>query len=589
MKYLLSISIALLFCAATVAQNKPNVIVIVADDLGNADVGYHNQDSKIPTPNIDLLASKGVKFSAGYVTAPVCGPSRAGILTGCNQQRFGFDDNPGPFRSEPGVLAGIPLDIPIIPEYLKPEGYATACIGKWHVGHESDDYFPTRRGFDYFYGFLGGAASYYPNNNEGRTLFKNEKPVLVENEYITDAFGREAVEYINSKKDEPFFMYLAFNAVHGPLQEPPAVYQEPFKNMPQSKRRTLCAMQYAMDANVGRVVEALEKNNISENTLIFFVSDNGGKIKGNYSYNMPYKGEKGTLYEGGIRLPFFVVMPNDLPNNKTFSKPISTIDILPTVLSVASIETNSHIDGKDLTPFLKSKKEKDVHEYIYWRINQRWSIRNANYKLVCNDDKKRPELYHISKDISETKDLYNELPEIAAMLQKEYDRWSNEVGEPMWGWNPRVGKNVKHPEETFENIHVEQVFKVGKNTLIDIVNNPKKQNINQSNTVLEINNTNANSLGMSMKVPQFLLKRRFLKFKVLVDSEYSLTATLKNNKTKEDQIINIERSKENKWQEISIDYSKYKKAVNSIILNFNSDQSKVTEHKIFIDDIRFSD
>jgi len=591
MRYLISVIIGLsvgsLF--ALQGQQRPNVIVIVADDLGNSDVGYHQQSSDIPTPNIDALAKSGIQFTSGYVTAPVCGPSRAGLLTGCYQQRFGFDDNPGPFRAEPNVLAGIPPSVPIIPEYLKPMGYNTACIGKWHVGHESDAYFPTNRGFDYFFGFLGGAASYYPGKNEGRTLFRNTQPVLEEKAYITDAFGREAVEYIEQANYEPFFMYLAFNAVHGPLQDPPAEYLKPFLGMPKSKRRTLCAMQYAMDINIGKLIKALDEKGIRNNTLLFFVSDNGGKIKGNYSYNKPYRGEKGTLYEGGVRLPFCVSMPGTIPEQVSFDKPVNTIDILPTIMALVNGSTMEELDGHDLQPFIKGEAKGEVHNYMYWRINQKWAIRNKDWKLVLTSQSKQPELFHISHDISESIDLYQKEPRIAKQLQGEYDRWSNEVGAAQWGWNPKVGKYVKHPHEDFESINTEQLFTIGKTTNIDFVSNPKAIGINKSKNVLEIKSSDDLEWGVKMKVPQFQLKEPLLKFKVLVSGDYEVTATLKSNKIELQKTKEIEQLKQEQWQNIIFDFKEYKGAVNSIQIVFNAKGETKQPHTLFIDEIGFGD
>lgn len=588
MRYILLI-IGIVLSHILLAQ-QPNVIVIMADDLGNADVGYHLQSQDIPTPNIDELAQSGVYFSCGYVTAPVCGPSRAGLLTGQYQQSFGFDDNPGPFRSHPDVLAGIPPSITIIPEYLKPKGYQTACIGKWHVGHEADEYFPTNRGFDYFYGFLGGAASYYPGNNESRTLFKNTQPVKSEPRYLTDAFGDEACEYITNVGDEPFFMYLAFNAVHGPLQETPKEYQKHFMNIKNPKRRTLCAMQYAMDINVGKVLKTLDKEGLRENTLIFFVSDNGGKLKGNYSYNMPYRGEKGTLFEGGIRLPFCMSWPAKIKGGREYSEAVSTLDILPTILEATSTNTNEKLVGKDLMAYISGERKGPVHDVLYWRINHRWAIRNNEWKLLSNEEKGPNLLFNISEDKSESINLYEEYPEVVKELEGKYQAWSKQMGPKKWGWSPSAGNFVRHPDEDFEGINTEKFespVTMGKLTFVE---NTIKQGINESDNVLQLSPVESSGqvLSVAMKTSLFQRRQRYLNFCARAINLCSPVVEIKGKKgetIKLKPINNIEVN--NTWQRLSFDCKEFKGAVSQIRFTFQTSENAFTE-PIFLDDIRFS-
>ncbi|MBS2210279.1 sulfatase-like hydrolase/transferase [Carboxylicivirga mesophila] len=582
---------ALLLLSPVLWAQQPNIIIIVADDLGNADVGYHQHSNEIPTPAIDALAKSGVYFTSGYVTAPVCGPSRAGLLTGRYQQTFGFDDNPGPFRAAPNVLAGIPPEIKIIPEYLKPEGYRTACIGKWHVGHEADAYFPTNRGFDYFYGFLGGAASYYPGDNESRTLFRNTKPVSSEKRYITDAFGQEAAQFVSQEGQEPFFLYLAFNAVHGPLQEPPAHYQEPFKNINHSKRRTLCAMQYAMDANVGKVLDALEKSGKRENTLIFFVSDNGGKIKGNYSYNMPYRGEKGTLFEGGIRLPFCMSWPAQIEGNKVFDEAVSTLDFLPTILNAVSLKKDKAMAGHDLLPYINTEKGGSVHDLMYWRINHRWAIRNSEWKLVKNEVKGRPMLFNIANDKTESTDLYEKHPEVVKELQEQYTKWSDAAGPKQWGWSPAVGKYVRHPHEDFESINAEQ-FLPWKNMGQPIfASNPQKDAVNGSDNCLMLQpeaKAGNQKMAVIMKTSAFQRRQRYLNLNVKIEEPCEVLVEIKGNKGQAVRFKPVNEAKADEgWQKLEFDCQAFKGAVGQIAFIFQS-TSGMNRQPVYLDDISFS-
>jgi len=585
--YLLILCLAL--SQALLAQ-QPNIIVIVADDLGNADVGYHEQSNEIPTPHIDKLAASGVYFSCGYVTAPVCGPSRAGLLTGQYQQSFGFDDNPGPFRARPDVLAGIPPGIKIIPEYLKPQGYQTACIGKWHVGHEADAYFPTNRGFDYFYGFLGGAASYYPGNNQTRTLFKNTEAVEYEPRYLTDAFGDEACDYIAKAGKKPFFLYLAFNAVHGPLQETPQKYQEPFKHIENKKRQTLCSMQYAMDSNIGKVLSALETEGLRDNTLIFFVSDNGGKIKGNYSYNMPYRGEKGTLYEGGIRLPFCISWPAQLKGGNEYTEAVSTLDILPTILEASSVNDGTKLAGNNLLPYLTNGRKGPVHDVLYWRINHRWAIRNNEWKLVHNEAKANPKLFRIVSDKSESVNLYEEYPEVVKELEEKYKKWSDRMGPKLWGWSPSVGNYVHHPQEDFEGINFEQFVADIETTERSFVDNPGKQGLNKSNNVLKLTPANAavNDLSVTMKTSVFQRRKRYLSFKIKVAHQCLPLVELKGKRGQATELSPTTKFVANgQWQTLRFDCESFTGAVSQVVFSFRSSPKTDTD-ALFLDDIQFS-
>ncbi len=426
--------------AQTKNNSKPNVIFIVADDLGNGDVGY-NGKSNIPTPNIDRIAKEGVIFDAGYVTAAVCGPSRAGFMTGKYGQSFGFEDNPGPFRQNKSIKPGIPLSEKMLSEYMKDAGYKTAAYGKWHIGGIEDavELMPTNRGFDEFYGFLEGANSYYPIPRKNNPMYEGVNIASKNDTYLTDLFAERTIKFIEKNKDVPFFVYLPFNAVHSPLMAPPK-YLDEFKDVKDKKRRTLCAMQYGMDQNIGMIIKKLEDLGLYDNTLIVFISDNGGYPTKNFSYNYPYKGHKGDYWEGGIRIPFVIKWPSNIKiSNKKYSNPVSSMDVLPTIMAAIgeSGSLKDDIIGKNLLPYVKGEENKVPHEILNWRINAKWAIRDLDWKAVYNIKTKKIELYKISTDISETTNLADKYPEQVKRLVKLHKEWEKGMISPQWGWVPR--------------------------------------------------------------------------------------------------------------------------------------------------------
>ncbi len=426
------------FCEpAAKPVRKPNIVVIIADDLGYGDVGYHGC-KEIPTPHIDSIARNGVQFPAGYACAPVCGPSRSGMLTGRYPQRYGFEDNPGPFRQNKDVEVGTPLKEKTIAERLKAIGYKTGMIGKWHEGKDMK-FFPTRRGFEEFFGFNNGAIRYNIPNNHEKHLRRGEKILAGEKEYLTDAFGREAAAFVRKHKDEPFFLYLSFNAVHGPLTAPTALKRK-FGHIKDIKRRTLAAMNYSMDVNIGKVLSALKQCKLEKETLVFFYSDNGGKPHGNYSMNTPLRGEKGTLYEGGIRVPFCIQWPGKLPAGKTMDCAVSAMDILPTAIAAAGEEVcpTWKLDGVNLLPFMKGTAKGVPHEMLCWRINRQWAIRTTEWKLknVKNARPEQVQLFHLAKDKSEKVDIAAKRPDMVKQLKAKFDTWAKGTIPPQWGWQP---------------------------------------------------------------------------------------------------------------------------------------------------------
>ncbi|NJL30675.1 MAG: sulfatase-like hydrolase/transferase [Phycisphaerales bacterium] len=299
----------------------------MADDLGYAELGSQGC-MDIPTPNIDSIARSGVRFTQAYVTCAVCAPSRAGLLTGRYQQRFGFETNPGPEAFADDKF-GLPLTEITLAERLRTLGYATGMVGKWHLGYKPE-LTPTKRGFDEFFGFLSGAHNYQSGVRRSEILRNME--TVHEQQYLTDAFGREAVQFIHRHKEQPFFLYLPFNAVHAPMGAPDK-YRDRTASITDANRRTYAGMTIAMDNAVGQVLDTLRNEKLEENTLIFFISDNGGPTHQTTSSNSPLRGYKSQLWEGGIRVPFLIQWKGQIPAGKVYDDPVISLDIVPTVMA----------------------------------------------------------------------------------------------------------------------------------------------------------------------------------------------------------------------------------------------------------------
>jgi arylsulfatase A-like enzyme len=386
---------------------KPNFILIVADDLGFADLSF-NGSKQIPTPNIDKLAEEGINFTQGYVSAPVCSPSRAGLLTGRNQVHFGYDNNMG--GSQPGFdpqYLGLPLSETTIATRLKNLGYSTGLIGKWHLGEESQ-FHPLKRGFDEFWGYTGGGHDYFTSEPNGKGYkspiecnYKTPQPIT----YITDDKGDECVDFIERHKNEPFFLFASFNAPHAPMHATESDL-DLFKHIKNEKRRKYCAMVYRLDINIGRIMDAVEKEGLAENTLVVFISDNGGPVDSNGSINAPFNGQKGILLEGGIHVPFIMNWKGKLAAGETYENPVISLDFARTFFELAGGEVTDKMkfDGVNLMPFITGKSNAIPHESINWRFTISAAIRDGNWKLVRLPDR-LPMLYDLSKDISEQNDI----------------------------------------------------------------------------------------------------------------------------------------------------------------------------------------
>lgn len=437
--------------AKSTVDERPNILVILTDDMGYADVGF-NGSTDIKTPTLDALAEKGTTFTAAYNVHPFCGPSRAGLMTGRYPHKFGSQFNL-PRSSRAGGL-GIPLEETYISKVLQDAGYFTGAVGKWHLG-EKPEFHPNNRGFDEFYGFLNGGHDYFPSKFKAKydkdvergfnhAIFGYLKPLerngkeVEEKEYVTDGLSREAVSFIEKAgedKKQPFFLYLAYNAPHSPMQ----AKQEDMAQFPEitdKKRKVYAGMVYAVDRGVKRVVESLKATGQYENTLIVFLSDNGGKPKLGAD-NAPLRGRKGSAYEGGSRTPMFFHWPKQPISGKIFTHPVSTLDFYPTFaeLARATIPKKKKLDGKRLFNHIMSDTNPRGDEMLYFMRHRKGfsevsGVKN-NWK-VANISGNKWQLFNLANDIGETKDLSAKYPNMVREMVAELEDWSWTHPQPLW-------------------------------------------------------------------------------------------------------------------------------------------------------------
>jgi arylsulfatase A-like enzyme len=410
--------------AAADNQGNPNILLIVSDDAGYADFGFQGCKD-IPTPRLDRLAAGGLRFTQGYVPGCVCSPSRAGILSGKTPARIGHENN-----LEAG--GGIDTATVLLPARPKAAGYHTGAIGKWHLG-STPEYQPWRRGFDEFYGFLGGQNNYLvPAGKPQATnwMLRNGEKVE-EKEYLTTAFAREAVEFMERSKGRPWFLYLAFNAVHSPMQADPQKLEK-FSHIEDPKRRVLAAMTASLDDSVGRVLDALDATGQAANTLVVFVNDNGGATYSKF-YNVPLRGHKGTLFEGGIRVPFLARWPGVFAAGKDYAAPLCATDLLPTFLAAAGAQPSawSDSDGVNLLPFLTGRQTGRPHETLFWRANIVAAVRDGDWKLIRIREH-APLLFNLANDLSEAHDLAATEPARVAELLGKIAAWEKPFPPARW-------------------------------------------------------------------------------------------------------------------------------------------------------------
>lgn len=404
------------------AEAKPNIVIILTDDQGYADVSYNpHSPPEVSTPNIDALAHSSIICTQGYTSGHVCSPTRAGLMTGRYQQRFGI------YTAGEGG-SGVPLDEVFIPQRLKPAGYVSGALGKWHLGL-TEEYHAMKRGFDEFYGFMGrGAHPYFDHSDMNHPIYRGLKPIKEEG-YLTTRITEEAVDFIDRHKEEPFFLYVAYNAVHSPPEAP----EEDIKRVTGDKTRdTLMAMIKHLDMGVGEIVSSLKKHDIFDNTLLIFLTDNGGS-GAMHANNAPLRGFKQMDYEGGIHVPFIVSWPAQLHGGKKCDVPMWSIDLFATALDAAGLPMpeDKPLDGKSILPALRGETDK-LHEEFYWSSagdKGKWAVRSGNWKLVA--EKKRVELFDLEKDLSETKDLSAKRPHVVSELTAKYNTWLDEMAEPI--------------------------------------------------------------------------------------------------------------------------------------------------------------
>lgn len=441
-------------CVLAAERDRPNILVILADDLGYGDLGFTGSNV-IQTPVLDKLAAGGVVFSNGYVSHPYCGPSRASLITGRYQARFGLEINltNSPFDTH----NGLPLTEMTFAERLHRSGYRTGIVGKWHLGG-SHVFHPNNRGFDYFYGFLSGGHSYWPTSvtttlplhlpdgrphysaNEGcfLPLMRNDHAAEFD-EYLTTALSRDTAKFV-SEGDDPFCLYLAFNAPHAPLEAPKELIEK-YAGIEHRERRIYAAMVDAMDQGIGIVVDALEKTNKLDNTLIFFLSDNGGivdksrpkseprRVKQDWGDSGHFRGGKGSMLEGGSHVPFIAHWPKGIAGGTTYDLPVSSLDIAATAVALGNGDTSGpELEGVNLIPYVTGQKDGVPHEALYWRMEsgKHWAVRTptAKYLLPRTDVGDKPMLFDMERDPYESNDIVNERPELRQQLATLWNQWN---------------------------------------------------------------------------------------------------------------------------------------------------------------------
>ena len=468
-------------------ERPPNIVILLADDLGKYEVSTYGADH-IATPHIDQIGAEGVVFEEGYVTAPTCAPSRAGIMTGRVQNRYGFETqimehyptnwveyisgrwivDTGEFvvKAKPSFPAewqahkqGVPPSEITLAHVLKKYGYATGLVGKWHLG-VSRNQVPLERGFDYQFGFDGAFSLYTPERNwphvvnhehtsfsaqyqwgmgrrDEAAILENGK-VVREEQYLTYAFRDRMKKFIEDHKEEPFFLYAAFSAPHVPFQAPIEYYCR-YAHVEDDNKRVYYSMISALDDAIGEVHQSIKDAGIEENTLIFLLSDNGGASYTHATDNGPLKGGKLTQFEGGITVPFMMKWKGKVPAGMRYQHPVSSTDIFATSVAAVggSLPGDRKYDGVDLVPYVNGQAEGVPHETLYWRADHIWAIRDGKYKLILSTRDGWAELYDLEVDKPEQINLKEQMPELYEKLREEHERWQKDElhKKPMW---PRI-------------------------------------------------------------------------------------------------------------------------------------------------------
>lgn len=468
--------------AVAQATRPPNILLILVDDLGKHETSIY-QPSSVATPNLEQLAKGGVVFTQGYVVSPVCAPSRAALMTGRYPQRYGFEllthdryahnrleafvarhlfSSHGWYAREGEVhvpLAadidrqGVPPNELMLSEILKKQGYATGIFGKWHLGN-GPELVPERRGFDMQYGFyeafslfadaddpnfIGVRDDYFADRYQwhygrsGNSAIRRNGVVIDEPRYLTDAIAAETIEWIEAHKDQPFFAYVPFNAPHAPLQAPRS-YVERFTDEPRPERRVYLGMIAALDDAIGRILAALDRAGLAEDTLVFFASDNGAATYTGIADNGPLAGGKFMNFEGGINVPFVARWPKKIPAGTTYTQPTSTLDVFMTIVRAAGAELPAErtYDGADLLPFVRREAGGAPHEALFWRTGNHRAVLAGHHKLISDARTGARVLFDLADDPGEKHDLASTEPQRVAELEQRLHDWEAQLVPPLW-------------------------------------------------------------------------------------------------------------------------------------------------------------
>lgn len=461
---------------------RPNVVLILADDLGKTDISRYGS-THLQTPNIDGIGLQGATFTEGYITSPICSPSRAGMLTGRYQQRFGYEYQPHDrypkneleyffyqkfldtdtwnltqdksFPDFEAILQqGLPMEEFTLAELLQKHGYATGIIGKWHLG-TTEHCWPNKRGFDYQYGFYEAYSLYQPDTNaadivnqrhddfsdkfiwkgarKGNCALRCNNVVVEDSVYLTQRLADEAVKFIDRHADSSFFLYVPFSAPHTPFQITKE-YFDRFADEPDRNKRVYYGMIAALDDAVGRILQELKAKGLEENTIVWFLSDNGGATYTRATDNYPLKGGKFTNFEGGLNVPFMVRWPGHIPPGTEYSNPVISMDIFQTTAALAGVELpqDRPFDGVNLLPYLTEDSIYAPHKALFWRSNYTWAVRQGPWKLIVDELSGNHVLYNLDQDKSEQHNLYTQSPDIVHMLESAYNQWETGVIPPLW-------------------------------------------------------------------------------------------------------------------------------------------------------------
>lgn len=420
--------------------SKPNILLILIDDAGFDDFSFQGS-AEFSTPNIDSIAQGGVVFSNAYSSSSVCSPSRAGLLTGRYQHRFGMEKNLTRFPES--LSRGIPADEYTLAQNLQAAGYRTGVIGKWHVGY-AQSLQPKAKGFDYFYGLLGGARSYFEHKPEGNNkeqafnfLQRNGETIAEQPaRYLTDDLTDDAIRFLKRNQSTPFFLYLSYTAVHTPMHATDALLAKVPDTIAEPKRKILHAMTASLDINIGKINQALDAYGLSDNTLVVLLNDNGGATT-NASSNGKLRGYKGSNFEGGIKVPFAIKWPGKLKAGSRFEHRVSALDVLPTLMAATQapyLAGQKTLDGVNLLPYLRSDKAPAPHHSLFFKfwsgkahIKGDWKWVAARISKVGEEKRMAEYLFDLSKDPYEQNNLANRFPQIKQALKQEWDNWDKQL------------------------------------------------------------------------------------------------------------------------------------------------------------------